>query len=128
MFSPKSGILLLPTQLWPVLTVPSRDGAALHHAGDQQHGQKGCRVCFGVSHFDSSACFIHIYMRKVWVPLLNPSGDAVNADVVHEMLEVFLLPPNSAPLWPLPQHGKASLGQFGVFQVVLEGFSSILPH
>lgn len=49
---------------------------------------------------------------KVWFPLLNSSGDAVNVDVADEMLEVFLLLPNSAPLWPVPQHAKASLKSF----------------
>lgn len=54
---------------------------------------------------------------KVWFPLLNSSGDAANVDVADEMLEVFLLLPNSAPLWPVPQHGKASLsgGVGGIF-------------
>lgn len=55
----------------------------------------GCVLVFTtLIHLPASFIFT---CAKVWAPLLNTSGDAVNVAVADEMLEVFLLLPNSAP-------------------------------
>lgn len=94
--------------------VPSRDGAPLHPASDQQHGQERCRVCFGFYQLGSSDCFICQYVQQ-------SSAEAVNVDVADEMLEMFLLWRDCAPIAPPVVSTTACPGAFRPVQSLSGG-------